>query len=79
MHPVFRTLSHNAPKCTEFWHYFSILQYKKKHVQGWPLVVVHVVAPLTTEHQELKEKKIKIKEAGVSKLASRKPVHQADL
>lgn len=61
---------------TDFWHYFSILQYKTwKHAQGCPQVARQVVAPQTVEYQGPGEKK---REAGVNKQASSKPVHRAD-
>lgn len=60
MQLFFLTLSHNVPNAqTGIWHYFSILQYKKKRrvnpAQGCPLVAKHILTQ-TAEHQRPEKK-----------------------
>lgn len=68
MQLVFRTLSLNAPQCTDrlLALFFLFTNTKnEKHAQGCPLVAGQVIAPLTAEHWG---------GAGVNE-----PVHWADL
>lgn len=84
MHLVCHTRT-QCPKSTDrllalLFFYFSIHTKKNdKHAQGCPLVVGHVIAPQTAEHQELEKGGQKKKQAGVDKLASGEPVHQDQL
>lgn len=73
------SLTHNAPKCTDrLLALFFYSPIQKKHAQGCSLVVGKCRSTSDCSTPGTKEKK-KEREAGVNELASRKPVHWAEL